>query len=135
MDPVTTVAVSTATALATAMATDGWTAAKAGVMKVFRRAGDSEAEIVDAELARVEELLRAGGDVESIRSAAYKAWISRFQQLLAANPELAAELRAELGATEAGAVHQYNRPTDGGTVNAPIHGDVNNWLAAQDESR
>lgn len=138
MDPVTTVIVSAATALANAIATDSWSAVKAGVKKVFGRAGNSQAELADAELARVDELLRSGADMETVRTAAYDAWLARFRELLESNPELAADLRDELGTPDSaapGAIYQYNRPGDRAVVNAPIHGDVNNWQSPQDGSR
>ncbi|MET7339236.1 hypothetical protein [Nonomuraea sp. NPDC005650] len=91
MDPII---VATGTALVTAMATDGWQAARAGAVALWRKVRPEQAEVVEAELAEVREQLleaRRDGDADTEQALA-GAWQVRLQHLLRADPSLAQEI-------------------------------------------
>lgn len=91
----------TATTLVGMMATDGWEQAKRAVAALWRRNRPEQAELVEAELVETRQELLTDRQVEEGLRA---EWSSRLRRLLAADPELAGELRdllAELGTPEA----------------------------------
>ncbi|MFI7533631.1 hypothetical protein [Streptosporangium sp. NPDC049376] len=92
MDPLVLAA---GTALVTAMATDAWQDARAGVVALWRRFRPEQAEVVEGELVEAHaELLtaRQAGDVETERALA-GLWQVRLAHLLREAPESAVELR------------------------------------------
>ena len=77
------------------LATDAWEKTKSAVGSFWRRARPDQAESVDAELVVAhEELLaaRLSGDATLEESLAGE-WQTKLRRLLAANPQLAVELR------------------------------------------
>jgi hypothetical protein len=90
------------TALVAAMASDSWQQARDAVVALWRRVRPpQQTEAVEAELAGLRErVLAARRDGRAdIEEAVAGVWQGRLQELLLAEPELAAELRRVLDQT------------------------------------
>ncbi|MGP3683692.1 hypothetical protein ACTVZO_03110 [Streptomyces sp. IBSNAI002] len=99
MDPeITALAASAGTALVTALATEAWQSASAGLVTLWRRVLPERADAVEAELdATRDDLLDAHGEGDHETRAELAAeWQGRIRRLLSAHPEAAGELRALL---------------------------------------
>ncbi|MGA5703378.1 hypothetical protein [Peterkaempfera bronchialis] len=84
-----------ATTVVGLLATDAWEQARHAMGSLWRRVHPQRAETVEAELteARTEVLAaRASGD-EQAEQALVEEWQSRLRRLLAADPQLADEMR------------------------------------------
>lgn len=92
------IALAAGTALVTAMATDAWQQARAGMVLLWRRAFPEQADTVEEELADVRaQLLAARQDLDpDTERALTGSWQVRLQQLLRINPDLATELQRVL---------------------------------------
>ncbi|MFB4194003.1 hypothetical protein [Streptomyces carpaticus] len=79
-----------------AMATDGWQAARDGVVRLFRRGGadEEEAAQVGGQLDRGAARVARADDAERARARLVPLWQDEFQDLLRRHPEAAEELRA-----------------------------------------
>jgi len=95
MDPITQAA---GTALVQAIATDAWQAVKQAVAALWRRAHLGHAENVGGELEELRrQVLQARADDDAQTEIALEGtWQLRLQELLRADPELAADLRQVL---------------------------------------
>lgn len=95
MDPIVLAA---GTALVTAMATDGWQAARDGAVTLWRKVRPEQADAVEAELVEVrEQVLEARRDSDpDTEQALAGSWQVRLQQLLRADPSLAGEIKRVL---------------------------------------
>ncbi|MEV0999306.1 hypothetical protein [Nonomuraea sp. NPDC050202] len=85
-------------ALVSAMATDGWQAARDSAVSLWRRARPAEAEAVGAELEIVRGQVleaRADGDEDTERALA-GPWQLRLQALLREDPAMAVEIQRVL---------------------------------------
>jgi hypothetical protein len=92
-------ALTAANALITAMTTDGWNEARAGVVALWRRVHPDRAPAIESELAEVrDEVLasRGAGEAEVERELV-NDWQRKLRRLIAAHPELAAELQVLQG--------------------------------------
>ncbi|GAA1192443.1 hypothetical protein F4556_006657 [Kitasatospora gansuensis] len=88
---------SAATTVVGMMATDGWESAKRAVAAVWRRRRPEEVETIEAELVETRTELLTNRQTEGELQI---VWRTRLRSLLAADPELAGDLRellAELG--------------------------------------
>ncbi len=96
MDPaLAALAATAATTLVASLSTDAWERAKAAVAGVWRRVHPETVDAVEAELvqARAEVLTaREAGD-EQAEQALVDEWQSRLRRLLAADTQIAGELR------------------------------------------
>ncbi|MEY2230550.1 hypothetical protein [Streptomyces sp. BF23-19] len=96
-----------ATTIVAAMATDAWQNTRAGTHRVFRRAGATEAEgaalltLLDAD-AELVDGAAADEDAGAVRADLAPSWNRRLTALLRDHPEAAADLR-ELLASAPGA--------------------------------
>ncbi len=86
------------TAVVGAMATDGWQAARSGIVAWWRRVRPEEAEDVDAALAQVRPRVLAARQARdtSGEEALVSDWRIRLERLLRTDPRLAQELRTLL---------------------------------------
>lgn len=128
-----------ATALMQQMATDGWTAARDGMVAFFTGRGPATPAAVEEELDTVRaELVAAQRDEdEQLVSDVRTEWRTRLRRALAADPTAAAELRAlldELAPTSPEprpASIVYNNTMSGSVTHGPVIqigssiGDVN----------
>ena len=84
-----------ASALVGAMATDGWNEVRSGVVALWRRVHPDRVPAIESELDEVrQELLasRRAGDIEDEKNLV-SGWQRKLRRLMAAHPELTAELR------------------------------------------
>jgi hypothetical protein len=84
-----------ASALVGAMATDGWNEVRSGVGALWRRVHPDRVPAIESELDEVRhELLasRRAGDAE-VEKGLVSDWQRKLRRLMAAHPELTAELR------------------------------------------
>ncbi|MFG2646055.1 hypothetical protein ACGFYP_34430 [Streptomyces sp. NPDC048370] len=117
-----------ATTIVAAMATDAWTTARNRVVALFhRRSPDLQAQI-EAQLDANSALVAQDQNVERSRSALIGLWQLELQRLLTAHPDAAgdlstqtAEIQSELPAALQEWV-QHNTARDHGVVNAVQHG-------------
>ncbi|WP_217165898.1 hypothetical protein [Streptomyces sp. AC512_CC834] len=96
MDPETALlAQSAGVTLVTLMTTDAWNRTREGVTRLWRRAQPDRAETVVAELAATREDALAAGAADDRETLAelHAEWQGRLRRLLAARPDIAAELR------------------------------------------
>jgi hypothetical protein len=87
--------VAAASALVGAMATDGWNEVRSGVAALWRRVHPDRVPAIESELDEVRyELLdsRRTGDAE-VEKGLVADWQRKLRRLMAAHPELTAELR------------------------------------------
>lgn len=115
-------AMSGATALITAMATDGWVSVRARTARLLGR-DRAEAEVIEEELEESRTELtraRATGDPQPVSAMLEEEWRTRMRHTLRTHPEAAAQLRALLAElapsqeTASGTVHN--------TVTGTVHG-------------
>jgi hypothetical protein len=87
-----------ATALVTAMATDGWQQARSGAVALWRRVHPERVTAIEAELGEVRtELLAAREASDAPAEEGLVAdWQRKLRRLLAEDPQLAGELRRVL---------------------------------------
>jgi hypothetical protein len=113
---------SAATTIVTLMTTDAWDLVKAKVVALWRRFRPEQADAIEAELTRGH--LEIGSADETVALAITKDWESRLLRLLAADADVAAELRHvvdELAALREGrqvrgSVWQSAKASGGSTV-------------------
>lgn len=120
-----------------AMATESWTAAREGVMRLFRHRGEKELAAVEAQLDRNAALVTESADAERVRQGLTGLWTLEFERLLDEHPEAADELRAlieRIGA-RGGVRIQTNIARDHGSVFASLGGNVINHQAPVHGSR
>ncbi|KUO06072.1 hypothetical protein [Streptomyces caeruleatus] len=116
---------SAATAIVSALATDGWEKAKDVAGEFWRRVHPERAEMVEAELVDTRAELLAAREAHNAEAEQHLVgeWHGRLRRLLAADPELAkelqrmlAELRSAAGAEDrAGAARIDMRARASGT--------------------
>lgn len=95
MDPIV---IAAGTALVSAMATDAWQQARAGLVALWRRARPQQAATVDGDLEVLREQVldaRQSGSLATEQALA-GTWQLRLQELLRADPKLAGELQQVL---------------------------------------
>ena len=90
--------VTAANTAVTLLVTDGWQRVSTGLGDLWRQAQPNRASAVEAELLEARDQIvaaRAAGPAQSreIEEALVDEWQARLRRLLAANPELVAELR------------------------------------------
>ncbi|AWL42273.1 MULTISPECIES: hypothetical protein [Streptomyces] len=97
MDPI---ALAAGTALVSAMATDGWQAARDRVVAVWRRARPGQAGTVDEDLVETRAQVLAARDAQEaeIEQTLVTDWQLRLQALMRADPSVADDLRRLLDA-------------------------------------
>lgn len=93
------------TTVVTVLTTDAWGRAKTAIGALWRRAYPDRAETIEAELSETREMLLAaqeraqeqGDDVvlgeQELAEGMADEWRGRFRRLLAANPDIAREVR------------------------------------------
>ncbi|TYK52439.1 hypothetical protein [Actinomadura decatromicini] len=89
-----TLATAAASALIGAMATDAWVSTRSSVLNAWRRARPDQADAIAAELDRARDDLLAGAGSEDDLA---RAWRTRLLDLICADAEAGALLRAEFG--------------------------------------
>src|SRR5665811_323622 len=96
MDWVQALSNSAATALVGAAATDAWSAARGGVLALFRSDGHKKTRLVAEWLDRDAAALTSvdAADRDQARNQIFPAWATRLHDLLQENPELADDVRA-----------------------------------------
>jgi hypothetical protein len=113
---------SAATTIVTLMATDAWDQVKAKVGALWRRFRPEQADAIEAELTRGH--LEIGSADETVALAITRDWESRLLRLLAADADVAAELRHVVdelvalreGRQVRGSVRQSAKASGGSTV-------------------
>lgn len=89
------------TAIASAMATDTWRAARAGLARIFRRRDAAERAAIEAQLDRNNTQVERAGDATEMRRRMSESWRLELQTMLEESPELAQELQALILSVEA----------------------------------
>ena len=89
------------TAIASAMATDTWRAARAGLARIFGRRDDAERAAIEAQLDRNNTQVERADDATEVRGRMSESWRLELQTTLEESPELAQELQALIIAIEA----------------------------------
>ena len=122
-----------AAVLITAMVTDAWNTARAGIARLFGQGDSKRQERIDARLNEdAIALERSEGDKrDSVRNRLLAAWQARLVDLLEEQPEVASELqsliqklRAELPAVQQAWI-QANVATTGG-ITYGVQGGIQN---------
>ncbi|MFB7831670.1 hypothetical protein [Streptomyces sp. NPDC056056] len=97
MDPaLLALATTSANALITLMATDVWTKAKEGVVRLLTRSDDVDEASIAADLETSREELQAAlgrEDAQETREELQHAWRGKFRRLVIEHPELDSDLR------------------------------------------
>jgi hypothetical protein len=88
-------AVSGATAVVAAMATDAWQSARDGLVRLFRREGRDRQEEIQRQLESDNALVAEAGDAD-LRPAMAQLWQARLASLLGSDPAAEGELRSLL---------------------------------------
>jgi hypothetical protein len=83
-----------ATALVGAMATDAWQVAREGIARLFRRRGADHQASIEAQLDRNADLVSKAPDAERARQSLIALWELELTGLMAQDPGAAAELTA-----------------------------------------
>ncbi|MDX2680415.1 hypothetical protein [Streptomyces soliscabiei] len=129
----TALALTGATTVVAAMATDAWQVTRAGVNRLFRRGDAVQQGAVDAQLEGNALLVAQAGDAdgaEQARQTLIPVWQLHFQALLRDHPETADELRALISEVRAALPEdrqnwtQTNVARDGSTLYAAQGGNV-----------
>jgi hypothetical protein len=81
------------TAIASAMATDAWRAARAGLAQMFGRRDAAERAAIEAQLDRNNAQVERAGDATEVRRRMSDSWRLELQTMLEESPELARELQ------------------------------------------
>ncbi|MDP4510288.1 hypothetical protein [Nonomuraea turcica] len=134
MDPIVLAA---GTALVTAMATDAWQSARTGVVALWRKVRPEQAEAVEAELVEVRgQVLEARRDSDAdTEQALAGAWQMRLQQLLRADPSLAAEIQRVLDEVLTPALEPADQARIGSLVmKAKASGHGRTYQAGRDQT-
>lgn len=128
VDPTTALAMSGATTLVAAMATSAWEATRSAAGRMFRRRGQDQQAVIEAQLDGDADLVEQDEDAAGARRDLIGPWTRRLAALLSEHPETQAELRAlieeahkELPAAQQSWV-QCNTVENGGTIYA-LQGD------------
>ncbi len=99
-DTLTALAAAAGATIAAAMATDTWGAARAGLARIFGRRSADERRQIEAQLDRHNAQVEAAADADAIRQRLSPAWGAEVEALLEAEPALADELGALIGAID-----------------------------------
>src|SRR5262245_2166572 len=93
------IATAGATTLIAAIATDAWQAARAGIVRLFGRGGESRSVAVGAQLDEDATMVTrtSSADSDQARQELLPVWRRRLEQLLTDHPDAEAELRALIG--------------------------------------
>ncbi|MFD7459230.1 MULTISPECIES: hypothetical protein [unclassified Streptomyces] len=97
-DPEAALAMTAATTIVAAMATSAWEATKAGVARIFGRAGGAEpgqetSAGVEARLERSAARIAVAADPDEVRQAQIVRWCEDLEDLMRDHPDAEAELR------------------------------------------
>ncbi len=118
------------------LVTDGWEAAKNALASLWRRVHPDRADRVDADLAqaRADLLASPQADVPQLEDGLAGEWQGRLRSLLAANPELAGELRQILDTELRPALEQPGREASPVvTMHARVDGGGHVYQAGRDQ--
>ncbi|MCX4546564.1 hypothetical protein [Streptomyces sp. NBC_01565] len=119
-----------ATTVVAAMATDAWQTTRTGMGVLFRRGGPVRQEAVEAQLAGDAELVALDDDAEGARRDLIPAWNRRLGALLSQYPDAAEDLRALIDEVRAALPRpeqqwtQHNTARDNGRVFAAQNGNI-----------
>jgi hypothetical protein len=134
-DTVANLAVSGATTIVSAMATDAWHSVRDGVLRLFRRHGRDRVAI-EAQLDEDAELVERDEDPDAARGDLAGLWRRRLALLLAESPDAADDLSAlieQAGALlapqQTGWIQQNNIALHGGRAEGAIYGNVIHYEA------
>jgi hypothetical protein len=83
-----------ATTVAAAMATDAWRTAKAGTARLFHRSGHDRQSAIDVQLEANAALVAGAPDADRARRGLVPLWQLELEQLLRDHPDAARELQA-----------------------------------------
>ncbi|MFE7568959.1 hypothetical protein ACFU76_18680 [Streptomyces sp. NPDC057539] len=126
----TALALTGATTVVAAMATDAWQTTRTGMAVLFRRSGRTQQAAVEAQLEGNAALVAQAEDPERARQALLPVWQLQLEALLRRHPDatddlraLVDEVRAELPRAEQHWV-QTNIARDNGRIFASQQGDV-----------
>ncbi|WP_081237381.1 hypothetical protein [Streptomyces viridosporus] len=120
-ESLTTLAMTGATTIMSAMATSAWAAARAGTIRLFRRSEPEDQRALEARLDREAVLVRQEPDPDSARRDLVGGWRLQLVALLREHPEAEAEIEALVASVNA------QLPSEGKTswiqnVSAKDHG-------------
>src|SRR5262249_29384510 len=131
-------------AIAQAIGTDAWTAAKQGMARIFGRRDEQRGREIEAELDRSSARLQglSGADLTRELIDQEAVWRTRLEDLLRDDPEAAASLAEMIGqllpaaapASSAGPVRQIVIGLDSARQAVQGHGLQVNRLDAKDET-
>jgi hypothetical protein len=116
------------------LVTDAWQRVRTAVAALWRRAQPDHAEAVEADLAQARDALVAARDDgdEQVEQMLLAEWRGRLWRLLAANPDLAAEVRLLV----AGDFGHQARAAPGGRIrmDARVRGGGSVFQAGRDQT-
>ncbi|UKY48166.1 hypothetical protein [Streptomyces inhibens] len=119
-----------ATTVVAAMATDAWTTARARVARLFRRAGLAEQTAIEAQMDGHAALVARSVDADGARHDLVPVWRLQLAEFLREHPDAAEELRRLVGEVQAELPpaqqiwQQTNVARDNGQVFAALGGNV-----------
>ncbi|AWZ07387.1 MULTISPECIES: hypothetical protein [unclassified Streptomyces] len=130
LEDVAALAMTGATTVVAAMATDAWTTARARVARLFRHAGTDQQAAIEAQMDGHAALVARSGDTEGARQDLVPVWRLQLAAFLREHPDAAEELqqlldevRAELPPARQ-VWQQTNTARDNGRVFAALGGNV-----------
>ncbi|MFB7509761.1 hypothetical protein, partial [Streptomyces broussonetiae] len=100
-ESLTTLAMTGATTIMSAMATSAWAAARAGTIRLFRRFEPEDQRALEARLDREAVLVRQEPDPDSARRDLVGGWRLQLVALLREHPEAEAEIEALVASVNA----------------------------------
>ncbi|MFD9728321.1 hypothetical protein [Streptomyces sp. NPDC059072] len=102
MDPVlTTLAMTGATTIMSAMAGSAWDAARAGTIRLFRRSDAEDRRALEVRLDREAVMVGQDQDPDAVRRDLVGGWRRQLEALLREHPEAAAEIEALVASVRA----------------------------------
>jgi hypothetical protein len=132
----TALAATAATAVVTLLTTDAWEQAKSGIAGLWREKHPDRAVAVEAELSAAHaELMASDQSLEGqIRHYLLDEWRGRLGRLLAAEPEIATQLRRLLHDLGTVAPPETTRSDVHGDRSVAVGGDVTGIVSTGDSS-
>ncbi|MFF7266381.1 hypothetical protein ACFZCL_39790 [Streptomyces sp. NPDC008159] len=100
-ESLTTLAMTSATTIMSAMATSAWAAARAGTIPLFRRSEPEDQRALEARLDPEAALVRQEPDPDSARRGLVGGWQLQLVALLREHPEAEAEIEALVASVDA----------------------------------
>jgi hypothetical protein len=122
-----------ATTIVAAMATDAWTTVRDRAAALFR-GRTSDLARIEAQLDANSAQVAGSQNTERSRTALVGGWQMELEELLSAHPEAAADLRAQAAVMQAAMssaqqqwIQQHNTARDNAVINAVQQGNQHNY--------